>query len=117
MLVELSGAPAARVYGSTYDANSALGRVSATAAAVSAASAQVNRNLSEQAAVRSAIVSRGIAAAQIYAVSKAVNGIAYYVMESDIATLRSLPGVKAVHVIEQEYPTLSTSVQIGRAHV
>ena len=110
VLVELSGAPAARVYGSTYDANSALGRVSATAAAVSAASAQVNRNLSEQAAVRSAIVSRGIAAAQIYAVSKAVNGIAYYVMESDIATLRSLPGVKAVHVIEQEYPTLSTSV-------
>ena len=111
VLVELTGEAAARVYGSTYDVTRAAGRQVATEAAVGAARAQVARNLDEQQTFLAALVSKGLAPTPLYRATKAVNGLAYVVDNAaTIEQLRLLPGVKNVHIIEQESPSISTSV-------
>ncbi len=110
VLVELTGAPAALVYGQTYESRSAAGRAAATAAAVSAARAQVNKNETEHQTFTNALVQTGVATQSLYRVTKAFNGLAYLVNQDAVSVLRAVPGVKAVHIIEQEFPSVSTSV-------
>ncbi len=110
VLVELEGAPAARVFAATFEAGKPNGATQARAAAVSDARAQISRNESEHQRFSANLAQSAVKASPIYRVTKALNGLAYTVNPADIARLRALPGVKAVHVIEQEYPTLSTSV-------
>ena len=110
VLVELEGTAAARVYAATFDAGKPNGVAQARADAVNNARAQVSRNESEHQRFSATLAQSAVKATPIYRVTKALNGLAYTVNRADIARLRALPGVKAVHVIEQEYPTLSTSV-------
>ena len=111
VLVELTGDAAARVYGATYDVTRAAGRQAATEAAVGAARAQIARNQQQQQVFIDALVARGLAPTPLYRATKAVNGLAYVVDGPDtIEQLRKLPGVKQVHLIEPEMPSVSTSV-------
>lgn len=110
VLVELEGAPAALVFATTFDAVKPTGAVAARAAAVNAARAQISRNETEHQSFSAVLTQSGIAAAPIYRVTKAFNGLAYRVAPAAVPALRALAGVKAVHLIEPEYPTLSTSV-------
>ncbi len=110
VLVELEGAPAARVFAATFEAGKPSGASQARTEAVNASRAQVSRNVTEQQQFSALLARSPVQATPIYRVTKALNGLAYTVNRSDIARLREMPGVKAVHLIEQEYPTLSTSV-------
>ena len=110
VLVELEGAPAARVFAATFNAGKPNGATQARDAAVSEARVQISRNESEQQRFSATLAQSTVKTSPIYRVTKALNGLAYTVKRSDIARLRALPGVKAVHLIQQEYPTLSTSV-------
>jgi subtilisin family serine protease len=116
VLVELEGAAAAR----TYAAALTGGRTGATSlarqTAATAALTQINQNQAQQQTFGLALAQSGIAAAPLYSVTKAFNGLAYRVDQAAIPALRAMPGVKAVHLIKPEYPTLSTSVPfIGTA--
>jgi len=111
VLVELGGEAASRTYAAAYEVTRAAGRQAATNAAVNAARAQVARNQQEQQSFRTTLASKGVSATPLYSATKAVNGLAYIVDNTVVMEqLRQLPGVKAVHIIEQEFPSLSTSV-------
>ncbi len=110
VLVELEGAPASLVFAATLEAGKPSGASQARTAAVSASRAQISRNEGDHQRFSTALANTSIQATPIYRVTKSFNGLAYSVGKADIARLRALPGVKAVHVIEPEFPTLSTSV-------
>ncbi len=110
VLVELQGVPAAQVYAATLEAGKSGGSALASQAAVTAARAQISRNEAQHQSFSTALARSAIAATPIYRVTKAFNGLAYQVDPSAIPALRALAGVKAVHVIQAEFPTLSTSV-------
>jgi uncharacterized repeat protein (TIGR01451 family) len=111
VLVELSGKAASRVYGDTLNREKPRNTiVIARSAAATAARSQVTANRREQSNFQSALNRSGIQVNEIYRATKAVNGIAYNVSESDIAALRALPGVKSVTVIEPETPSMATTV-------
>ncbi|MGL5005313.1 MAG: protease inhibitor I9 family protein, partial [Casimicrobium sp.] len=111
VLVELQGTAASRVYGDTFSREKPRSNIGvARSAAATAARSQIARNKQEHASFKAALSTSGIRADEIYRATKAVNGIALSVSESDIDALRNLPGVKAVTVIEQETPTMSTTV-------
>lgn len=117
VLVELEDAPAARVYGEVLR-NAKIGRVKsasgaaaarAKAEAVSAAKAQVSRIVPAQERFLAA-VSPALSPVEIYRVQRAMNAVALEVDASGVDDLRRAPGVRAVHFLELEYPTNSTSV-------
>ncbi|HUK13727.1 MAG TPA: S8 family serine peptidase, partial [Thermoanaerobaculaceae bacterium] len=60
--------------------------------------------------VAAALASRAIGATEVYRVRRALNAISVYTTRDKLAAIRALPGVKAVHIVEKEYPTNSTSV-------
>jgi uncharacterized repeat protein (TIGR01451 family) len=111
VLVEFADVPAARVYGETLRASLAqhLSAEQAKAAAVRAAQNQIRRIVPMQERFLAAVPG-ALGAREIYRVQKAYNGIALDVDAAGVAALRSLPGVHAVHPLELEYPTNSTSV-------
>lgn len=110
VLVELNGSAAAQVYGLTFETKAPIGRIAATAAAVSAARAQISANEREHDAFVSRLIASGVPVEPMYRVTKALNGLAYMVDRNAISVLQALPNVKAVHIIEPEFPSLSTSV-------
>ena len=111
VLVEFGDVPAARVYGDTLRQSIAEHRTQADAkaAAVSAARNQINKIVPVQERFKSALgaVNNPV---MLYQVQKAYNGIALQVDRADLAALRRMPGVRAVHILEIEQPTNSTSV-------
>ena len=111
VLVEFADVPAARVYGDTLRQSLAQRRSPAVAeaAAVSAARSQIGRIVPIQENFKSALrnVNNPVI---LYQVQKAYNGIALQIDGADFGKLRRLPGVRAVHILETEYPTNSTSV-------
>lgn len=124
VLVEFQGEPAARSYAQSRQmaqkAASGNARVDAAAlkaVTVKSARDQIARNEQEQEAFEAALAER-LGAARggparpevIYRVTKALNGIAYRVDPSMVESLRAMPGVKRVRVMELEYPNLSRSV-------
>jgi uncharacterized repeat protein (TIGR01451 family) len=110
VLVELFGEPASRTYGRTFDRDRSRGQGVATASAVSASKAQISANKNEQSRVLAAIAKSGVTTSELYRATRAVNGIAYTVARADVDKLRGVQGVKSVHIIEQEYLTMSTTI-------
>jgi uncharacterized repeat protein (TIGR01451 family) len=111
VLVEFSDPPAARVYGDVLHQSMAEHRstADATTEAVRAARNQISKISAVQDRFMAALPSAGNPEV-VYKVQKAYNGISLYVDAAEIGGLRSLPGVRAVHRVELEYPTTSTSV-------
>ncbi len=109
VLVELAEPPAAVVYGAALHAG-AVSRAQALANAVAAGKAQVARILPAQTRVAAAIAALPVNAAEIFRVQKAYNGISYYVDAAGMEALRQVAGVRAVHVVQPEYPSNFTSV-------
>jgi uncharacterized repeat protein (TIGR01451 family) len=109
VLVELTDPPAARVYGEVLRASEHLGAVQAQAAAARAAQDQIGRIVPAQERL-AASLAPSLAAVEIYRVQRAFNGIALEVEAGGLDRLRKTPGVRAVHLLELEYPTNSTSV-------
>lgn len=109
VLVELTDPPAARVYGEVLHASQHLGAAQAQAAAARAAQDQISRIVPAQERL-AASLAPSLAAVEIYRVQRAYNGIALEVEAGGLDWLRKTPGVRAVHLLELEYPTNSTSV-------
>jgi uncharacterized repeat protein (TIGR01451 family) len=113
VLVELVDPPAAVVYA---DVKSKPG--ASEALALSQAKSQVERLRQAQAPVAALIEGAPFNGKEIYRVQKVLNGISIMVDPGQIEALKKLPGVKAVHIVEPEVPTLATSVPfIGAQHV
>jgi len=113
VLVVLNDPPAAVVYA---DVKSKQG--SSEALALSQAKSQVERLRKAQEPMAALIEGAPFYGKEIYRVQKALNGISIMVAPGQIEALKKLPGVKAVHIVEPEYPSLSTSVPfIGAQHV
>ncbi len=108
VLVELADAPAAVSYGSAL--HGAKSRVEGLAAARVAGAAQVRVVRSAQERAAAAIRSAAPGSTEIYRVARAYNGIALAVPPSELPRLAKVPGVKAIHPLVPERPTLSTSV-------
>jgi len=111
VLVEFNDPPAARVYGEVLRQSMAEHRSTgdATASAMRAARDQIGKISAVQDRFMAALPSNG-SPEVVYKVQKAYNGISLYVDAAEAGRLRSLPGVRAVHRVEIEYPTTSTSV-------
>ncbi|HEX3529840.1 MAG TPA: IPTL-CTERM sorting domain-containing protein [Thermoanaerobaculia bacterium] len=111
VLVEFADPPAARVYGDTLRQATDQHRsiADATAAAVRAARSQISKIAVVQDRFMAALPSDGNPEV-IYKVQKAYNGISLRLDAAEVGRLRSLPGVRAVHPVELEYPTNATSV-------
>jgi uncharacterized repeat protein (TIGR01451 family) len=109
VLIELTDLPATKVYAQTLE-RSTLSKAQAKIIAGNASRQQTVTLKQKQQTLAAAIAGRGIQMTEIYRVQRAFNGIAVSVPANAVDTLRSLPGVKAVHPLELEYPGNSTSV-------
>jgi uncharacterized repeat protein (TIGR01451 family) len=109
VLIELTDAPATKVYADTM-ARSTLSKDQAKIIAGNASRQQTVTVKQKQQTLAATIASRGIQMTELYRVQRAFNGIAVSVPANTLDTIRSLPGVKAVHKLELEYPGNSTSV-------
>lgn len=109
VLIEMNDAPATKVYADTL-ARSTLSKEQAKIIAGNASRQQTVSLKQKQQTLASTIAARGIQTTEIYRVQRTYNGIAVKVPENALNTIRSLPGVKAVHLLEPEYPGNSTSV-------
>ncbi len=107
LLIELPHTPAGVVYGSILQAGQG-GRDRALAAAKAAAQSQLRTIAAAQEKVATSL--KALNAAEIYRVGRAYNGIAIAIDPKNVALLRRLPGIKAIHPLVPEYPTNSTSV-------
>src|SRR5437588_2143734 len=103
VLVELAEPPAAVAYGAALH-DGAVSRAQALANAVAAGKAQVARILPAQTRVAAAVAALPVHAAEIFRVQKAYNGISYYVDAAGMDALRRVAGVRAVHLVQPEYP-------------
>jgi uncharacterized repeat protein (TIGR01451 family) len=63
-----------------------------------------------QQTVAAALAAKPIGATEIFRVKRALNAISVYTTRGQLAAIRALPGVKAVHIVEPEYPTNWASV-------
>jgi uncharacterized repeat protein (TIGR01451 family) len=109
VLIELQQPPAARVYAQVMAA-SKLPKAQAKDAAVAAAKKQIETNKQLQQTLAATLTGPRFRAKEVYRVQKAYNGVSVYMDSSQIDAVRALPGVKAVHIVEPEYLTTSTSV-------
>jgi uncharacterized repeat protein (TIGR01451 family) len=110
VLVELADAPAARVWGAAI-ADQRVSKEQALANARAAAKAAVAKIAVAQQKVAGAIAANpAFRPTELFRVSRAFNGISYYVDAAAVDKLRQIPGVKAVHPVEPEYPSNFTSV-------
>ena len=109
VLVELIDAPATTVYADKLE-SSLLPREAAVTEATSAARAQLAKITRAQDALAATLLGGKYEATEIYRVQRVLNGIAVSVPPGQLAALRQLPGVRAVHLLVTEYPTNSTSV-------
>lgn len=104
VLVELEAPAAARVYGETLRAGSGRG------AAVAAGRAQSTANRAALRSLSARLRAPSIAGREIFSVGRVLNGVAVEVEASKVREIARMAGVKAVHILEPEYPTNSTSV-------
>ncbi len=112
VLLELDGEPLARVWARTLEARGVAGRPGASARA--AAGAAVARQASVLEARQAEVLARATAPAiggeVIYAVERAYNGIALRVDAEKLASLRAIPGVRAVRPLVLHVPDNAVSV-------
>jgi subtilisin family serine protease len=103
VLIELREEPAAVAFARVIDGAPAM-TAELRRAAGAAGQTQAQQVLTQQVQVTSAIGARGIALTEMYRVQKSMNAIAAEVEGGSIAQLRQVPGVKAVHLLQLEYP-------------
>src|SRR5262245_15217078 len=109
VMVELNGAPAVVAYSQAREsAAPGLAAAQVDSAAVSAARSQSATLEAAQQGVLAGLA--GLRANVLYRVHRAYNGIAVRVNPRQLAAIRALPGVKAVHRIVPMYPTNWNSV-------
>ncbi len=108
VLVELADTPAAVVYGRALHA--ARTRAEGLAAARVAGQSQVRAVRSAQERIAASLHAAAPSATEIYRVARAYDGIALAVAPADLPRLARVRGVKAIHPLVPERPTLSTSV-------
>lgn len=109
VLIELHEDPAALTFARVIEDASVV-TLAVQQGAAAEAQLQVQRVVSQQQQAAAAIASRGIPVAEIYRVQKSMNAIAAEVDGARIAALRQVPGVKAVHILDLEYPMNSSAV-------
>ena len=109
VLIELQQEPGALTFAGVLERAGAR-TPQAIAAAATAAQAQISRVEGEQQTVAATLASPAIGADEMFRVRRAMNGIAATVNADSLDAIRRIPGVKAVHILELEYPTNSTSV-------
>jgi len=101
VVVELQDAPAALVYAESAETlRSAL------------ASDQAQAIQQKQTAFMSALQSQGVKATELFRLQKVYNGIWMRVSASDLKTLASMPGVKAIHAMIPKKLDNTTSVPL-----
>jgi subtilisin family serine protease len=94
VLVELTGNPVATTYQAT------LASRGATAASTAAAT-QLTTTLSEQVAFRQRLATAGLSGVtEVYRLQRLFNGILYVTRRSNVAALKQIQGVKAVHLMK-----------------
>jgi len=109
VLVELADTPAAVSYGLAL--RSAAGsRTPALDLARAAGRSQLRIVRSAQERVAARIHAEAPSATEIYRVSRAYDGIALAVAKAELPRLARIAGVRAIHPLVPEYPTLTTSV-------
>ncbi len=109
VLIELNEPPATRVFASVMAA-SKLPPAEARRAASAAAKTQIATNQQRQQVLAATLRGPRFRAREVYRVQKAFNGISVFLNPAQIPEVRSLPGVKAVHIVVPEYPSTSTSI-------
>ncbi|HEV3457312.1 MAG TPA: S8 family serine peptidase [Thermoanaerobaculia bacterium] len=110
VLVELANVPAARAWAAAL-ASSRGTKAQALTSARAAAKASMAAIASAQQKVAGMIAARPAwRATEVYRVGRALNAISYFVAPAAVDALRRLPGVRAVHLVEAEYPSNFTSV-------
>ena len=107
VFVELSELPAVKVWAEQM-ALQGGGKMRVSATAVSAARSQLVQIEAEQLRVLVQLESPAIGAVEIFRVGKVLNGISVWVEPGKMEAIRRIPGVKAVHIVEPEYPTSDT---------
>ncbi len=118
VMVELVEPAGAVAYGNALRANAGLPKMQARNAAASAGRAQLTVVRSAQARFESALARLSVRPTELFRVQKSLNGFALEVGLSQMAELRSLPGVKQVIPLYLEHTTNSTSVPfIGTPNV
>jgi uncharacterized repeat protein (TIGR01451 family) len=108
VLVELTAEPAARVYGRALQ-ESRASRIRVLDEAREAAKDRIQAIDRAQIDLARTLETR-FGARPSYRVQRALNAVAVDVEPARLDEIRQMPGVKAVHVLELEYPTSSTSV-------
>jgi uncharacterized repeat protein (TIGR01451 family) len=88
----------------------ARGASAANAAAFAAAQRQFFSIDAAQDKVSAELAAPAIAATEIFRIKRAMNAISVYTTLDKLAAIRALPGVRAVHLVQPEHPTNSTSV-------
>jgi subtilisin family serine protease len=109
VLIELTDEPAALVYAKEL-ARPDTPKDQAKAQAISAGKAQASLIRATQRTLGAIVTGPNFGAREIYRVQKVLNGIAVEIDANKVDALRQLPGVKAVHTIELEYPTTAISM-------
>ena len=109
VLVELKEPGAAQVFKQALEGTVGSAPVD-SAHAFAIAQSQFHAVEAAQNRVASALAAPSIGATEIFRVKRALNAIPVYTTRDKIAAIKALPGVKAVHVVEPEYLTNSTSV-------
>jgi subtilisin family serine protease len=108
VFVTLEGTPASVAYARSF-ARGGKGLV-ARSAAGQVSRGVVSTNRAAQVRFADRLAGSGIAATELYRVSRVLNGVALNVDAGDIAALGRLPGVVSVRPLPQHKPSLSTSV-------
>jgi subtilisin family serine protease len=113
VMVELAQPTVAQVY--AQEMHAAAFSLGVKASAVAAAQAQLARLTRAQDALVTSLTGPQIKASVLYRAQRAYNGVAVEVDPVELAAIRALPGVKAVHALVPKYPSNTTSVPFIQA--
>jgi uncharacterized repeat protein (TIGR01451 family) len=112
VLIELTREPAVKTYAREMSASNRTFAASRQAA-VAASRTQMSVIQRDQRSLAAVLAASNLNVTEIYRVQRVLNGIAVYVEEAKLEALRALPGVKAVHVIEPEFPLQQSVPFVG----
>ncbi len=109
ILVELLDPPGAVVWAAAL-ADRSVSREQARQNAISATHSQISRIAAAQDSLAARLAGAPFHGREIYRIRRALNAIALFADADQLAAMRRLPGVKAVHLLVPEVPLNATSV-------